>query len=103
MRVKLRELAYARTGDKGDSLNIGVLARDERAFSVLREKLTAEAVAEFLSPFVRCEVVRYELPNIGAFNFLLRRALSGGATKSLRFDFMGRTLGEALLEMELEI
>lgn len=95
----MRELAYARTGDKGDSLNTGVLARDEQAFSTLKEKLTAEAVAEYLRPFVQGEVIRYELPNIGAFNFLLRRALSGGAAGSPRFDFMGQALGEVLLEI----
>jgi hypothetical protein len=103
VRVKLRELAYARTGDKGDNLNIGVLARDEAAYLTLRERLTAEVVREHLSPFVEGPVIRYDLANLGGFNFLLRKALSGGATRSLRFDFMGRSLAEVLLEMELEV
>lgn len=103
MRVKLRELAYARTGDKGDNLNIGVVARDEAAYQTLKEKLTTEVVQEYLAPFAQGPVMRYELPNLGAFNFVLSKALSGGATRSLRFDFMGRSLSEVLLEMELQI
>lgn len=103
MKVKLRQLAYARTGDKGDNLNIGVLARDEAAYRTLKEKLTAQVVQDYLRPFAEGPVTRYELPNLGAFNFLLRRALAGGATRSLRFDFMGRSLAEALLEIELDI
>jgi hypothetical protein len=103
VRVKLRELAYARTGDKGDNLNIGVLARDEPAYRTLKERLTAEVVRDYLSPFVEGPAIRYDLPNLGAFNFLLSKALSGGATRSLRFDFMGRSLAEVLLEMELDV
>lgn len=103
MRVKLRDVAYARTGDKGDNLNIGVLPRDEAAYNALREKLTAEVVLDYLSPVVEGPAIRYDLPNLRAFNFLLKKALSGGATRSLRFDFMGRSLSEILLEMELDI
>ncbi len=103
MRVKLRQMAYARTGDKGDNLNIGVLPRDEAAYNSLRESLTAEAVRQHLSPLVEGTATRYDLPNLKAFNFLLKKALSGGATQSLRFDFMGRSLAEVLLDMELEV
>lgn len=103
VKVKLRSLAYARTGDKGDNLNIGVLARDEAAYQSLKTRLTARVVQEYLAPFAQGEVVRYDLPNLGGFNFLLRQALAGGATRSLRFDFMGRSLAEVLLEMELDI
>ena len=103
MRVKLRQIAYARTGDKGDNLNIGVLPRDEASYNTLRESLTAEVVRRHLSPLVEGPVTRYDLPNLKAFNFLLTKALSGGATQSLRLDFMGRSLAEVLLDMELEV
>lgn len=102
-KVKLRELAHARSGDKGDSANIGVIARDERAYEIIRERLTARRVGEHFAGLVSGEVKRYELPNIAALNFVLQGALGGGGTRSLRLDAIGRSLSGALLELELDV
>lgn len=102
-RVRLRELAHARSGDKGDTCNVGVVARDDAAYAVLREHLTPERVRHYLDGLVAGEVRRYELPNIGALNFVLHGALGGGGTRSMRLDAIGRGLAGALLEMELDL
>ncbi len=101
-RMRLQELAYARSGDKGDTANIGVLARSPAAYAWLREHLTAERVAAFFGPMVRGKVVRYELDNLQGLNFLLEQALGGGGTRSLLIDPQGKTLAQALLQMEVE-
>lgn len=102
-RVKLRELAHGRSGDKGDTCNIGIVARDEKSYQLLQRHLTAQRVKAYFGEVVQGEVTRYELPDIGAFNFVMRSALGGGGTRSLRLDTIGRALAPALLEMELEI
>jgi hypothetical protein len=102
-RVPLRRIAYARSGDKGDHANIGVAARSAAAFEALRDALPAERVAAFFGERVRGEVSRYELPGLRAFNFLLRHALGGGGTLSLRMDHQGKTLAQALLQLEVEV
>lgn len=102
-RVKLRTLAHARSGDKGDTCNIGVVARDARAYALLREHLTTERVRAYFHGLVAGEVLRYELPNVGALNFVLRGALGGGGTRSMRLDAIGRALADALLELELAL
>jgi hypothetical protein len=102
-RARLIEIAYARSGDKGDSGNIGVAARTEEAWRFLRSELTAELVAAHYEELCRGGVVRYELPNLRAFNFLLKGALGGGGTLSLRADHQGKTLGQGLLLMELDV
>lgn len=102
-RMKLRELAHARSGDKGDTCNVGVVARDARAYALLREHLTAERVRIYFDGLVAGGVVRYELPNVRALNFVLRGALGGGGTRSTRLDAIGRALADALLELELDL
>lgn len=102
-RVQLVHLAHARSGDKGDTANIGVIAYDPAHYELLREHLTAERVKEHLGALVRGAVERYELPKLAAFNFVLQRALGGGGTISLRTDAQGKVLSTALLRMELEI
>ena len=101
--IRLGEIAYSRSGDKGSSANVGVIARTPEGFALLRGVLSAAAVERFFKPFGVGKVVRYELPNLGAFNFILPGVLAGGASRSLRIDAQGKALGQALLEMELKI
>jgi hypothetical protein len=102
-RVRLGTIAYARSGDKGDHANIGVAARSAEAYAFLREVLNANRVRAFYRDRVAGPVLRYELPNLLAFNFLLHHALGGGGTLSLRVDHQGKTLAQGLLTMELEV
>jgi hypothetical protein len=102
MKVPLSQLAHTRSGDKGDTCNIGVIALDERDYPVLAREVTADRVKRHFGDLVRGEVERFELPNLGALNFLLHGALGGGGTVSLRTDAQGKTFGAALLAMEIE-
>lgn len=99
--MRLYELALARSGDKGNHANIGVLARSARAYELLRTYLTAERVAEYFRPLNPTRVLRYEAPNILGLNFVLYNVLAGGAARSLRLDSQGKALASALLEMEI--
>jgi len=102
-KIRLGDLAHARSGDKGNIANIGVVARDERGFEFLQDHLTEGAVAAYLSPLHVGEVRRHVLPNLLAFNFVIHRALGGGASRSLRLDTQGKALATALLEMRLPV
>ncbi|GIW40023.1 MAG: hypothetical protein KatS3mg076_0600 [Candidatus Binatia bacterium] len=102
-RVRLREIAFARSGDKGDRANIGVVARSAALYDFLRSFLSAERVALHFGELVRGGVERFELPNLLALNFVLDRALGGGGTLSLRVDHQGKTLAQGLLSMEVEV
>jgi hypothetical protein len=99
--VRLGDLAHTRSGDKGNSANIGVVARDDTSFEWLRSHLTGGAVAAYLSPLAIGTVRRYELPRLRAFNFVIAGALAGGASRSLRLDTQGKALGVVLLELRL--
>ncbi|HEY2022474.1 AtuA-related protein [Paraburkholderia sp.] len=99
--MKLRELAHSRTGDKGNTLNISVICYDARHYERLRAVLSAERVKAHLRDVVRGDVVRHELPNISAFNFVLGDALGGGVTRSLALDAHGKSLSSALMDLEL--
>ena len=103
MTVPLSRLAHGRSGDKGDIANIGVIAWRPRQYPILVREVTAERVLRFFSGRVKGPVERYELPNLGALNFVLHRALGGGGTVSLRTDAQGKTLASALLAMEIEL
>jgi len=103
MRVPLATIAHTRSGDKGDISNIGVIANDPRHYPVLVREVTADRVKVFFGDFVKGKVERFELPNLGALNFLLHEALGGGGTVSLRVDPQGKTLGAALLKLEIEV
>jgi hypothetical protein len=102
-RAALGTVAFARSGDKGDHANIGVAARSEAAYAFLRAALTPERVKAHFRDLVDGEVVRYELPNLCAFNFVLHNALGGGGTLSLRVDHQGKTLAQGLLQMMLDV
>jgi len=100
--VKLRELAHARSGDKGDILNISLIPYDEEDYQLLKQKVTVEKVKQQFGNLVKGELKRYEVEGIKAFNFVLYGALDGGVTRSLRLDKHGKTLSFLLLDMELE-
>lgn len=99
--MKLLEIAHSRTGDKGNISNISLIAYDEKDYELLKEKVTAQKVKEYFKDIVHGEVVRYELPNLGALNFVMDKALGGGVTRSLALDKHGKSLSSALLEMEI--
>ena len=99
--MKLKHIAHARSGDKGNHANIGVIARRPSDYDFLCRELTAARVAEFFGPLKPKEVKRYLLPGIHAINFVLYDVLAGGACKSLRIDSQGKTLALAVMEMEL--
>jgi hypothetical protein len=103
MTVPLSHIAHTRSGDKGDTCNIGVIALAEKDYPVLVREVTAERVKRHFGDLVRGEVERFELPNLGALNFLLHGALGGGGTVSLRTDAQGKTFGAALLAMVIEL
>ncbi len=100
--MKLREIAHSRTGDKGNIANISLIAYDMEHYPMLQEQVTAERVKAWFRELVQGEVVRYELPSIGALNFVLIDALGGGVTRSLALDRHGKSLSSVLLEMEIE-
>jgi len=102
-KVKLIDIAHGRSGDKGDGSNVGVIARHPDVYSFLKEKLTAEVVKEHMKHICAGEVDRYELPNIGALNFVLHESLGGGGTVSLKLDAQGKTHASLLLRMEIEV
>src|SRR5436305_15197315 len=103
MKVHLSEIAHTRSGDKGDTCNIGVIANEDRYYSALVAQVTAERVKAHFGDLVKGPVERFELPNLGALNFLLHQALGGGGTVSLRTDAQGKTFGAALLSLEVDI
>ena len=103
MKVQLREVAFARSGDKGDTANVGLIAYTESAYPVLVEEVTERRVKEHFRGVCHGEVERYELPNLRALNFLLHRALDGGGTRSLMRDAQGKTFSTALLRMEIDV
>jgi hypothetical protein len=100
--MKLRELAHSRTGDKGNTSNISVIAFDPKHFPLLKAQVTAERVKAHFAGVVEGGVVRYELPNIAALNFVMDKTLGGGVTRSLALDAHGKSLSSALLDLEIE-
>ncbi len=99
--MKLRELAHARAGDKGDTSNISVISYEPGDFAFIAEHVTAERVKAHFADTVAGEVARYELPHLGALNFVLHRALGGGVTRSLALDPHGKSLASSLLELDI--
>jgi hypothetical protein len=102
-RVRLLELAHARSGDKGDTANIGLIARQPDYYPILVREVTAERVQEHFAGVCLGGVERYEIPNLGALNFLLHQSLDGGGTLALKADPQGKTYSTALLRMEIEV
>ena len=102
-RIRLIDIAHARSGDKSDSADIGLFARSEEAWRILQSKVTAERVMEYFRPVATGPVERYEVPHIQALKFVIHGALGGGAPRSIRSDNLGKTFGAALLRMEIEV
>ena len=100
--TKLRELAHSRTGDKGNTSNISVIAYDEKHYPLLLAQVTSARVKALFSGVVEGDVVRYELPNIAALNFVMVGALGGGVTRSLAQDAHGKSLSSALLDLDID-
>ncbi len=103
MKIKLLKLAHARSGDKGDTANIGLIALKPEYYPLLVREVTPERVKKHFTGICKGKVERFELPNIGALNFLLHESLGGGGTMTLRHDAQGKTLSTALLRMEIDI
>ena len=103
MRIRLFDIAHGRSGDKGDTGNVGVIARREEYYPLLLKYLTVERVKQHFQGIVWGKVERFELPNLWALNFLLHEALGGGGTKSLKNDAQGKTLSNVMLRMEIDV
>jgi hypothetical protein len=103
MKVQLTRIAHARSGDKGDTANVGLIALQDNFYELLVREVTAERVREHFRGICKGDVERFELPNLGALNFLLHKSLGGGGTVSLMTDAQGKTFSTALLRMEIEV
>lgn len=103
MRVQLRDLCATRAGDKGDISDVALFAYDDAVYEAIREQVTAERVREHFGDLVRGDVRRYEARNVLALNFVMEGALGGGGPRSLRSDNLGKTLGGALLRLEVDV
>ncbi len=103
MKIRLVEIAHARSGDKGDTGNVGLIARRKEDYPLLVKYCTVDRVRRHFAGIALGEIERFELPNLGALNFLLHEALGGGGTRSLKNDAQGKTLSCAMLRMELDI
>jgi hypothetical protein len=103
MRIRLIDIAHARSGDKGDTANVGVIALEPRWYEVLEQFVTRKKVADHFRGMIEGDVERYELPNLNALNFLLHGALDGGGTLSLKTDAQGKVYSTALLRMVIDV
>lgn len=103
MKVQLVKLAHARSGDKGDTANVGLIALKDDIYPILVREVTAENVKKHFGPMVKGSVERFELPNLKALNFLLHESLGGGGTLSLMIDAQGKTFSTALLRMQVDL
>ncbi len=103
MKIQLVKIAHARSGDKGDTANVGLIALDDRIYPLLVREVTAARVKQHFGDIVKGEVERFELPNLGALNFLLHQSLGGGGTLSLMTDAQGKTFSTALLRMSIDV
>ncbi|MCB1023245.1 MAG: hypothetical protein KDB79_02575 [Acidobacteria bacterium] len=103
MKVELVNIAHARSGDKGDTANVGVIGFSEAAYPIIVREVTAQKVKEHFGEIVKGKVERFELPNLGALNFLLHESLGGGGTLSLMTDAQGKTFSTALLRMKINV
>src|SRR4030042_3438958 len=103
VKIQVKELAFARSGDKGDVSNIGLMAKSKNIYDFLLKTITPERVKEHFKGMIKGEVEIYSMPNIESLEIILRRALGGGATCTLRFDQTGKSMGQALLRMEVQV
>jgi len=103
MKLPLHQIAHARSGDKGDASNVGLIADSAEIYEVLRQEVTAERVKAHFAQVCRGPVERFELPNLSALNFILHDSLGGGGTESLKTDAQGKTHAQGMLLLEIEV
>ena len=103
MKVKLSQIAYARSGDKGDGSNVGVVAKSAEAYEIIKRELTTDRVKKHFHEICFGDVDRYEAPNLLALNFILHDSLGGGGSESLKTDAQGKTHGLGILYMEIDV
>ena len=103
MQIRLLDIAHARSGDKGDTANVGVIALRPEWFPLLQRELTVQRVADHFEGVIEGDVERFDLPNLNALNFLLHGALDGGGTLSLKTDAQGKVFSTALLRMKIDV
>jgi hypothetical protein len=99
--MKVRDIAHSRAGDKGDTSNVSVIAFDPKDYALLRDRLTTDVVKQAFGNLVKGKVVRYELPKIGALNFVMHEALGGGVTTTLRLDIHGKSLSSVMVNIDI--
>lgn len=103
MRIRLGEIAHARSGDKGSGATLGIIAYTKQGYDVLRDTLTAAAMEAYFKPMGAVGVKRYEVPNLHVLNFVLPEVLAGGGSRSLRLDAQGKAVGQVALEMTIDV
>ena len=101
-KIYLNQIAHGRSGDKGDTSNVCVFAKDTKDYELIKAQVTPEKVKEYFGDMVKGEVTRYEVPSLNGFNFVMKHALGGGATHSLRLDSLGKSMGSAFLRMKID-
>ena len=103
MEIFLNDIAHGRSGDKGDTSNICVFARRPEYYKIIEREVTPEKLHDFFGDMVKGEITRYDLPSLNGFNFVLRHALGGGATMSLRLDSLGKSMGSAIMRLKIHV
>jgi len=103
MKLRLGEIAHARSGDKGSGATLGIIAYTPQGYDVLRKHLSADAMETYFEPMGAAGVKRYEVPNLHVLNFVLPEVLAGGGSRSLRIDAQGKAVGQVALEMEINV
>ena len=101
--ILLNDIAHGRSGDKGDTSNICVFARKPEYYVIINREVTPERLHDFFGDMVKGEIIRYEVPSLGGFNFVLKHALGGGATMSLRLDSLGKSMGSAIMRLKIHV
>lgn len=102
-KIYLNDIAHGRSGDKGDTSNVCVFARKPEYYEIIGREVTPEALKEHFGDMVQGEIVRYDLPTLQGYNFVMKHALGGGATMSLRLDSLGKSMGSAVMRMKINV
>jgi hypothetical protein len=102
-KTRLEEISFARSGDKGDACSIGLIAKTSKAYEIMIHEITPEKIKGHFGDMVRGDIELYRMPNVACLHVVLRKALGGGATRTLRYDQTGKAMGQALLRMEVEV
>ena len=102
-RIYLNQIAHGRSGDKGDTSNVCIFAREPKYYEIIKREVTIERVKEHFGDMVKGEITRYEVPSLNGFSFVMKHALGGGATHSLRLDSLGKSMGSAFMRMKIDV